>query len=182
MFFFFSNLKEILKSIHYLVQHTLVDQTSTTHRRLNRHNTLMLKNHLMNAEIETSRNGGEDEIVETLRQLSDLDLIECTNSENLTYTFKNSLIRDIVYDLILFKDKIIIHKAVYVWYERTFESDSDLSPFLTVIAHHAKEAGNLEKAITYYSKAAQNAISTGAHKEAVKYLEEALKIDMATGL
>lgn len=169
-----------MKSIHYLVQHTLVEKTSTNHRRLNRHDTVVLKNHLMNADKETTMDE-EDEIVETLRQLSDFDLIECTNAENLTYSFKNSLIRDIVYDLILFKDKIIIHKAVYVWYERTFESDNDLSPFLTVIAHHAQEAGNLEKAVTYYSKAAQNAISTGAHKEAVKYLEEALKIDMATG-
>jgi hypothetical protein len=35
----------------------------------------------------------------------------------------------------------------------------------------------MEKAIMYYSKAAQNAIANGAYKEAIQYLEEALKID-----
>lgn len=173
---------EILKSIHYLVQHTLDKESAKPNeKRLNRHNTLMLNRHLLNANQHTTLDD-EDELLQTLCQLIDCDLIECINEENLTYAFKNAAIRDIVYDLLLFKDKLIIHKAVYVWYERTYESENELAPYYTVIAHHTQQAGNLEKTIAYYSKAAQSAVATGAHREAVKYLEEALRIDLDIGV
>jgi predicted ATPase len=187
-FFFFHLLRcfyiyfqEILKPIHYLVQHTLdKDSAKPNVKRLNRHNTLMLNRHLLNANRDTTLDD-EDELLQTLCQLIDCELIECINEENLTYAFKNAAIRDIVYDLLLFKDKLIIHKAVYVWYERTYESENELAPYYTVIAHHTQQAGNLEKTIAYYSRAAQSAVATGAHREAVKYLEEALRIDLGLG-
>jgi hypothetical protein len=61
-----------------------------------------------------------------------------------------------------------------MWYECTFPDA--LEPYLPVLTHHWKLAGELDKAIAYLERSSETALRTGAYQETVDLLTEALAL------
>lgn len=168
----------LLHDILLLASNTLTDEKK---RIVRRNDTIAVKQDFQ--EILEGAKKMQDEkeknLAGCLEYFTKLDLVEPHNHNSdqdvLSYGFKNSLIRDIVYDSVLYSDKKKLHKAIYVWYERTHAGE--LEPFLVTMAYHADNAGSTERAIEYYQRAAQSAIQANAFQEATKCLEQALKLD-----
>lgn len=68
---------------------------------------------------------------------------------NLEYSFANSLIRDVVYDLMLYSQKRQVHRHIVSFYREHFEGRS---PYYPLIAHHLKQAEEYEGALEYFVK------------------------------
>jgi len=92
---------------------------------------------------------------------------------NLEYSFANSLIRDVVYDLMLYSQKRQVHRHIVSFYREHFEGRS---PYYPLIAHHLKQAEEYEGALEYYVKAGSTALLNYANKEAVTFFTEALNL------
>lgn len=83
---------------------------------------------------------------------------------DLSYSFGNSLIRDVVYGLMLFSQRRQVHKSVASYYQDKYEGNfyyfkkkinfvflgnSFYYPF---IAFHSKQAEDYETALNYFTK------------------------------
>jgi hypothetical protein len=68
---------------------------------------------------------------------------------NLAYSFVNTLLRDVVYDLMLFSQRKQIHQSLVDYYKKEFQGVQSYYPLL---AYHCKEAELDEEAMLYYTK------------------------------
>jgi len=84
------------------------------------------------------------------------------------YVFKHALVRDVAYESLLKKRRQEIHGRLVA----AFEADAGTPPELT--AHHATEAGLLEKAVVLWQAAGTAAQARPAYDEAVNHLKTAL--------
>jgi class 3 adenylate cyclase/tetratricopeptide (TPR) repeat protein len=100
----------------------------------------------------------------------DITLIESPFPE-LTYTFKHSLISDVVYNLMLNNQRQQLHKAVAEWYEAYYSED--LSQHFSLLAHHWQNAGVTDKTAWYLVKSGEKSINGGIYREALVSLEKA---------
>lgn len=88
------------------------------------------------------------------------------------YTFKHSLLQDAAYATILISRRQRLHKIIVEILEDQFEAKQFEN--LELIAHHALQAEDWEKAFFYLQKAGLKSLDRSANREAVAFLEKAL--------
>jgi class 3 adenylate cyclase/tetratricopeptide (TPR) repeat protein len=113
----------------------------------------------------------------TLRKL-DLTRLE-TPEPDLTYIFKHTITREVVYNLMLVAQRQELHRAAAEWYER--HHANDLAPLSALLAHHWGEAQVEARAIDYLEKAGEQALRSHANEEAIGFFKRALERDEKSG-
>ena len=101
---------------------------------------------------------------------------------DLTYAFRNGLIQDSAYQLMLYSQRRQLHRALALWYEQ--EHADDLAQGFSTLAYHWRKAGEdgvpdaeaLLKAIDYYERAGNRAADAYVNAEAMHFFREALKL------
>ncbi|MBF0278656.1 MAG: AAA family ATPase [SAR324 cluster bacterium] len=118
-----------------------------------------------------------EEIVDTLERL---DIIPREIPEaHISYIFKHIITHEVVYHLMLFSQRRILHRAVAEWYEQTYTSE--LQTHYPVLAHHwslavdkqSDEFKAKKKSIYYLEQSGSLALNSGAFPEAVQFLQNA---------
>ena len=119
--------------------------------------------------VETERQN----LVDTLKIL---DSLEITTLEVLepdpVYTFKQVIIQEVAYNLMLFSQRRALHQAIASWYEES-QAD-DLSPYYPILAHHWGKTDDITRTQAYLEKSGIQALRSGAYQEAVDFFEQVL--------
>ena len=90
------------------------------------------------------------------------------------YGFRHAILRDVVYDTIVPRQRRAYHKQVAEW---LIDAGSDrLSEYYTLIAEHLERAEAFAEAADFLSQAASRARNLGGHLEAVGLLKKALEL------
>ena len=114
-------------------------------------------------------------LIDHLNDMVRLDLMLTDGVEpDLDYLFKHVITQEVAYNLLLFSQRRELHAAVARWHERRFTDD--LSPFYAVLAHHWLRAESPAEAMEYLEKAADQALSRGAFKEARDFYATLLEL------
>jgi class 3 adenylate cyclase/DNA-binding SARP family transcriptional activator len=90
------------------------------------------------------------------------------------YAFKHDLIRDVAYEILPRTERRTFHGQAADWLEQT--AGEHIEAYINLIAHHAVEAGQHERAITYLIRAADRAGYATAHCQEAALLDEAIAI------
>jgi hypothetical protein len=116
-----------------------------------------------------------DRIRASLDQLERLELtiLESVDPE-LTYLFSHILTQEVIYASMTTSQRQQLHKNIGLWYERSLENADNRT--IPLLAHHWSQAGDCDKAATYYGKAGENALREYANNEAIKFLNEASRL------
>jgi class 3 adenylate cyclase len=88
-----------------------------------------------------------------------------------TYVFKHALVQDAAYETLLRSRRAALHGAVAAVLERDAEV---AAAHPALLAHHFTQAGLIEKAADFWSKAGQRSLSRSALIEATEQLRRAL--------
>lgn len=112
--------------------------------------------------------------LETLASL-DLTMREAVHPE-LAYIFRHEITRDVAYDLLTADQSRQLHRAVAEWHELMYSED-ELAPHYARLAHHWGRADDAEKAVTYLERAGYQALRSGAFREALLFLDEAIEVE-----
>jgi class 3 adenylate cyclase len=91
-----------------------------------------------------------------------------------TYSFKHALVRDAAYSTLLRSQRQALHGRIAARLKERFAEKTESQPEL--LARHLTEAGLLDEAITYWSKAGQQAVARFANKEAEAHLTRAIEL------
>ncbi|MBL7175246.1 MAG: AAA family ATPase [Desulfobacteraceae bacterium] len=117
----------------------------------------------------------EQELLAHLSVLKDSELVyERGIYPHSSYIFRHALTREVVYDSILNTRKKRLHAKIGDAIEKLYSER--LEEFYEILAYHYCANGNPEKAYKYLKLSADKALSIYAYSEAVKFLEQALKI------
>jgi predicted ATPase len=90
------------------------------------------------------------------------------------YTFKHALVQDAAYGTLLRGKRHELHGRIAAVLEEQFPDSTETQPEL--VAHHYTQAGIVQKAVEYWYKAGQRAISRSATAEAIAHLEKGLEV------
>jgi class 3 adenylate cyclase/tetratricopeptide (TPR) repeat protein len=116
------------------------------------------------------------ELTEHFATLHRLDLTAMEAPEpDPSWSFKHAITRDVAYNLMLFAQRRDLHRAAAEWYERNH--GEELARFYPLLAHHWGRAEVAHKAIEYQVQSGEQALATGAYREAALFLAEALSLD-----
>jgi tetratricopeptide (TPR) repeat protein len=114
-----------------------------------------------------------------LENLVGLDLIRAKRrSPSMQYRFKHVMIREVVYDGILKSERKAIHACIASCIENLF--CEQLPEHFETLAYHFKQAGAIDKAITYLMHSGRKSLRRYAVEEAHRYYREAF--DLIKGL
>jgi predicted ATPase len=95
-----------------------------------------------------------------------------------SFIFKHALVQDAAYGTLLRGKRQKLHERVAHVLEEQWPETAEAQPEL--LAHHCAQAGLVEKAIAYYTRAGQRAVSRSAMVEAIAQLTKGL--DLLTSL
>ena len=90
------------------------------------------------------------------------------------YTFKHALVQDAAYNSLLISRRQQYHQQTANVLEKRFADMIDAQPEL--LAHHYFEAGLMEKAVFYWSRAGEQSSSRYAWAEALAHYQKALSV------
>jgi predicted ATPase len=93
---------------------------------------------------------------------------------NATFLFKHALVQDAAYGMLLRSRRQQLHERIAVTLEDRFREISTAQPSL--LAQHCAEGGLTEKAVVYWDRAGQRALSRFALTEAIAHLTKALAL------
>jgi len=96
------------------------------------------------------------------------------NPPNDEYEFRHALIQDAACDSLLKSRRIMLHARIVRALETHFPMIVDTQPEL--LAHHAEQADQIEKAIGYGLQAGRRTIARSANREAIKLLSHAIDL------
>jgi len=114
----------------------------------------------------------ETELTAALDQLAAAELVYRRGTPpDATYSFKHALVQDAAYASLLRSRRQQIHARITDVLEQCIRSTVP-----ETLAHHATEAGFVEKAVGYWWQAAQAATARSAIKESVAHLETGLQL------
>jgi len=120
-------------------------------------------------------NGMSDEqLQKELQNLVSRELIE-NHSEGI-YRFRDVSFRDTLYESLLFGQRRQLHRAIAIWFEKTYLDD--LSNHYTALIYHWKGAEDPTKTIHYLELAGTHARNTGRFEEALEFYDEARTLEM----
>jgi class 3 adenylate cyclase/tetratricopeptide (TPR) repeat protein len=94
--------------------------------------------------------------------------------ENVEYTFKHALLRDVAYETVLLRDRQRLHGLVASWIRD--HAGERVAEFAGLIATHHKLAGNLAAAAELLCHAAATALDAGNSSAARRSLDEAFEL------
>jgi class 3 adenylate cyclase/tetratricopeptide (TPR) repeat protein len=123
-------------------------------------------------EVHPSLSDAE-RLASQLETLIEAGVIAQNDSANPVYRFSHSLIREAAVGLFTTETARPIHRRAAEWIERTY---SDLSGWLSLLAHHWDAAGIAAKAIRYQAASAERALMSGGYTEAVAGFRRALNL------
>ncbi len=114
--------------------------------------------------------------------LEDLDLVHHSPAEGDTYRFKHAITRDVAYELLPYAQRRSLHQAAARWYEESHAGD--LAPVHAVLAHHWSRAVDFQapdtelgaRAVDALERAGEQSMASYANSEAVRFLEDALRL------
>jgi class 3 adenylate cyclase len=92
----------------------------------------------------------------------------------LAWMFKHVITRDVAYDLMLHAQRRPLHRAIAEWYE---QHQIELPRFYPLLAYHWSRSGVAAKAVKYQGLAGEQALTSGAYREATLFLTAALERD-----
>jgi class 3 adenylate cyclase/predicted ATPase len=117
----------------------------------------------------------EGELRAALDQLVSAELVFRRSAPpDATYTFKHALVQDAAYGTLLKSRRQQLHGRIAQILEEQFPETVELQP--EVLAHHATQAGLIEKAVDHGYKAGRQAIARSAMVEASTQLAQALNL------
>ena len=91
-----------------------------------------------------------------------------------TYQFKHALVQDAAYASLVRSRRQQLHGQIAHALEQRFPEIVATEP--EILAHHFAEAGTVERAIEYWLKAGQRAVSRSANIEAARYLTKGIEL------
>jgi class 3 adenylate cyclase/tetratricopeptide (TPR) repeat protein len=101
--------------------------------------------------------------------------LEGPSKAEVSYLFKHLTTKEVAYDMLLFAHRRRIHRSIAAWYERTHYAN--LSAYYPLLAYHWSRAGDERKAIDALERAGEQALRSGAYREAVSFLLEAIVLE-----
>ncbi len=123
--------------------------------------------------IEAVATFDEKTVKRGLRQLVEAELLyQVSYQAPLRYRFKHALIQDVAYQSLLRRERRQLHQNIAQALETQFPETAQSQPEL--IAHHYKEADQVEPAIVYWQRSAEAAIARSAYTEAIAHLRQGL--------
>ncbi|MFN7693351.1 MAG: adenylate/guanylate cyclase domain-containing protein [Burkholderiales bacterium] len=112
---------------------------------------------------------------EGLQQLLDSELLMRRQSgKEVSYMFKHALVQEVAYESLLRRTREEYHACIVQVMKQQFPGLAQRQP--EVLAHHHTGAGQLEQAIPCWLAAAERAIETSAHAEAIGHVNKALEL------
>ena len=107
----------------------------------------------------------------SLTRLGDAALVFCRGSPpQASYRYKHALVRDAAYSSLLRSQRLQLHRRVVGALEKTVVVEPSL------LAQHCTEAGLREKAVEYWLKAGQKALTRSTMAEAAALLRKGLAV------
>jgi predicted ATPase/class 3 adenylate cyclase len=91
-----------------------------------------------------------------------------------TYLFKHALVQDAAYETLLRSRRQDLHGRIAIEIETHFAEIAEQRPEL--LAHHATQAGLVERAVVQWGKAGRKSVSRSAMVEAVSQLQRGLEL------
>lgn len=113
-------------------------------------------------------------LLNDLLSLEAMDLICIKTEEPLSYSFQQNITQEVVYELMLYSQRQQIHGNIAEWFESNMSDQPSI--VYTSLAHHYKMAEVLDRAILYFSKSGELALSNYANREAVNFFTESLDL------
>ena len=116
--------------------------------------------------------------------LDRLEVAELASSRGkppkVAYTFKHALVQDAAYASLVKKRRAELHDRIAVTLIDQFSARAEAEP--EIVAHHLTEAGSIERAIEWWSKAAEQSGRRTALVEAIAHRQKAVALaDSSTG-
>ena len=125
--------------------------------------------------LETIADLRDDELRQALGELQTAEcLYEARLYPDLEYTFKHALTHEVAYGSVLAERRRVLHAAIVDTIERTHADR--LVEHVELLAHHALRGGVTAKALRYLRQAGDRAFARSAAREAIGFLEEALRV------
>ncbi len=117
----------------------------------------------------------EPELEQALARLVDAGLVFARGAPaQATYLFKHALVQDTAYGMLLRAARKALHARIAHALEEHFPSVAEVQP--QVLAHHFTEAGLVEQAVAYWSRAGQQFAAKSAFIEAIAQLRRGLQL------
>lgn len=115
----------------------------------------------------------KDNTAPQLKALVKHGLILPTGTEILgeRYTFKHAVLKEIVYDGVMYKDRKVLHGQIADWLSTNTKGTS-----FNTIGFHYEKAGDLPMASDFYMRAARHASEIYANREAIGFYQKVLRI------
>jgi class 3 adenylate cyclase/tetratricopeptide (TPR) repeat protein len=116
----------------------------------------------------------EEEVKTALRRLTDAGLIFSRGTPpHATFLFKHALVRDAAYGTALRGPRMELHGRIAKTLDDRSET-AETQPEL--LAHHFEEAGLADRALDYWRKAGERALTRSANLEAASHFRRGLKL------
>jgi predicted ATPase/serine/threonine protein kinase len=119
------------------------------------------------------------EPISGLLEAMDREIIEKVTDHR--FRFVHDKVREVSYADIPVQRRTSLHLSVAQSLESTGDTPAVEAERYSHLAHHYREAGNLEKALEYTDRAAQISLSRYAYGEATSLLNQALNLDAQLG-
>jgi class 3 adenylate cyclase/predicted ATPase len=117
----------------------------------------------------------ERELAQALARLVDAGLVFARGTPpQATYLFKHALVQDTAYSMLLRAARKALHARIARVLAEHFPNVAEAQP--QVLAHHFTEAGLIEQAIAYWSRAGQQSAAKSAFIEAIAKLRRGLQL------
>jgi class 3 adenylate cyclase/tetratricopeptide (TPR) repeat protein len=133
--------------------------------------------------ISAEQTESRDSLEDTLQTLLHRELIFTRNDSAFSgtreYIFKHALLRDVTYDTVLKRLRYHYHLLAATWLIE--QSGERVNEYAGLIAEHYDLAREPILATEWYSRAAEQALSTYAPLSAFGYLQKALDLTSTTG-
>ena len=128
--------------------------------------------------INRNRSLAQAEILHNLESLQDRDMVfqrESSTFSGVTeYSFAHGILRDVVYETVLLKQRRDYHSLVADWL--IGQRGLGAVEMNSVIAVHLVEAGRSEEGIDYFLRAAEAAAQKYANEDAIHLYQQALSL------
>src|SRR4030095_14533711 len=98
--------------------------------------------------------------------LESADLIRPLRDSEYAYLFKHILTQETAYSSLLRQDRRQLHRRIAAIYETLFAGQLD--DYLSLLAFHYGEAGDVTKAVEYLSRYGERAMQISAFPEAIR--------------
>lgn len=112
---------------------------------------------------------------EGLNQLVDAELLFRRQlGKQTSYVFKHVMVQEVAYESLLRRTREDYHARIVQALEQRFPELAERQP--EVLAHHYTGAGQIARAIPHWQAAAERAIETSAHAEAIAHVNKAIEL------